>query len=203
MFDFASEQLSAKQQYNILIGTVIPRPIAWISTTTQEGTVNLAPFSFYNIVAYDPAILSVSIQRNSDGSMKDTARNILTGKEAVVHSVSEDNLNLANQTAIALPPEVSEVDESCMTLVPSKTISVPGVLQAKTRFETSFYQHIEIKGHDGQTTTDLLLLKIEHFHLDEELFQENHIEDDILKPMSRLAGNDYSKLGEKVSLERP
>ncbi|MGZ7242496.1 flavin reductase family protein, partial [Streptococcus pyogenes] len=63
--------------------------------------------------------------------MKDTARNILTGKEAVVHSVSEDNLNLANQTAIALPPEVSEVDESCMTLVPSKTISVPGVLQAK------------------------------------------------------------------------
>ncbi|MGZ7257858.1 flavin reductase, partial [Streptococcus pyogenes] len=127
-------------------------------------------------------------------------RNILTGKEAVVHSVSEDNLNLANQTAIALPPEVSEVDESCMTLVPSKTISVPGVLQAKTRFETSFYQHIEIKGHDGQTTADLLLLKIEHFHLDEELFQENHIEDDILKPMSRLAGNDYSKLGEKVSL---
>ncbi|CQR24627.1 hypothetical protein BN1356_00971 [Streptococcus varani] len=54
-----------------------------------------------------------------------------------------------------------------------------------------------------QRGADLLLLKIEHFHLDEEVFQENHIEDDILKPMSRLAGNDYSKLGEKVSLERP
>lgn len=203
MFEFASDELSAKQQYNILVGTVIPRPIAWISSQSEEGVVNLAPFSFYNIVSYDPAILSVSIQRNSDGSMKDTTRNILATNEAVIHSVSEDNLELANQTAQALPYNVSEFDESKMTLVESTSLSVPGLLQSKSRFETSFYEHIEIKDDDGVTKADLILLKVEHFHLDESLFHENHIDAEILKPMSRLAGNDYSKLGQTINLERP
>lgn len=98
MLSLEKTDLSPQEQYKILIGTVIPRPIAFVSTISKEGIVNLAPFSFYNIVSYQPTILSISILRKN-GVMKDTARNILESGEAVVHSVSKNYLAQVNQAA--------------------------------------------------------------------------------------------------------
>ncbi|MGT2771539.1 flavin reductase family protein [Streptococcus marimammalium] len=202
MISIAKEALTDKEQYKILIGSVIPRPIALVSTMTKNGVVNLAPFSFYNIVSHRPAILSLSIQR-VDGQMKDTARNILEQKEAVIHSVSLDNLSMVNQAALQLPYEESELEATGMTLAPSSAIKTPGVNEAKTRFETTLYDHIEIKNKNNEVISDLLLLKVLHYHLDDKVYQNTYIIPENLQPMSRLAGITYAELGKLTDLKRP
>lgn len=97
MYAFYASELSKQQMYKFLIGSVVPRPIALITSQSEEGLLNIAPFSFFNIVSSEPALLSVAVNRK-EGAMKDTARNILTTKEAVVHVVTEANVANANQT---------------------------------------------------------------------------------------------------------
>lgn len=108
MYAFYASELSKQQMYKFLIGSVVPRPIALITSQSEEGLLNIAPFSFFNIVSSEPALLSVAVNRK-EGAMKDTARNILTTKEAVVHVVTEANVANANQTAALLPPDESEL----------------------------------------------------------------------------------------------
>ncbi len=202
MISLNKNDLSAKEQYKILIGSIIPRPIAFITTQSDKGIVNLAPFSFYNIVSYNPAILSVSIQRK-DGQMKDTTRNILSSKEAVVQNVSLDNVDMINQAAANMAYNDSELDRTGMTLVESAVLKTPGVMEAAIRFETSLYQHVPIKNDDESIIADLILLKVEHYHLDPAVYQDSYINYDNLKPLSRLAGNDYAELGNLLTIERP
>lgn len=202
MISIEASQLSAKDQYKILIGSVIPRPIAFLSTLSAEGIVNLAPFSFYNIVSYDPAILSVSIQRKN-GQPKDTTINILERGEAVIHSVSSHNLEAVNQAAKELGHNESELNLTGMTMIDSSTIRTPGVKESAIRFETKLYQHVPIKGADEQIIADLLLLSIQAYHLEDALYQKTHVLADQLDPISRLAGNDYAKLGQTLTIPRP
>ncbi|MCK1169125.1 flavin reductase family protein [Streptococcus uberis] len=202
MLSLEKTDLSPQEQYKILIGTVIPRPIAFVSTISKEGIVNLAPFSFYNIVSYQPTILSISILRKN-GVMKDTARNILESGEAVVHSVSKNYLAQVNQAAKNLDFNQSELALTGMTLVDSTKVKTPGVQEALTRFEAQLFQHLPIKDSFNQTVADLMLLEVVHFHLDETVYQETHVLAEQLKPMSRLAGSDYSEIGKITSLERP
>src|SRR5699024_2666860 len=98
MPDFSFEQLNAKEKKKMLSGSVIPRPIALFSTMSEAGIVNIAPFSFFNIVSNKPPVLSVAVQR-VDGKPKDTARNLLQNKEAVIHAVGADNICRVNQTS--------------------------------------------------------------------------------------------------------
>lgn len=89
MLSFHPENQTERENYKLLIGSIIPRPIAFVSTVSNEGTVNGAPFSYFNIVSSNPPLISLAIQRNKNGELKDTARNILTKKEFVVHIVDE------------------------------------------------------------------------------------------------------------------
>lgn len=202
MLSYSYEELTTKEQNKILIGSIGPRPIALISSQSK-GVVNLAPFSYFNIVSYKPAIVSVSVQRIQE-EMKDTARNIVNNKEAVVHIVDEDNVVLANLTARHLPAEVSELNYADFTTVGSTKVTPPGLKEAKVRFETTLYDHIEI--YDGdEVTADLLLLKIENFHLAKEVYDKEtgYIDVRNLSAVGRLAGQDYAKIGELFSIERP
>lgn len=202
MLSYSYEELTTKEQNKILIGSIGPRPIALISSQSK-GVVNLAPFSYFNIVSYKPAIVSVSVQRIQE-EMKDTARNIVNNKEAVVHIVDEDNVALANLTARHLPAEVSELNYADFTTVGSTKVTPPGLKEAKVRFETTLYDHIEI--YDGdEVTADLLLLKIENFHLAKEVYDKEtgYIDVRNLSAVGRLAGQDYAKIGELFSIERP
>lgn len=185
-----------------MIGSVIPRPIAFVTTQFENGQINLAPFSFYNIVSHKPAIISISVQRQN-GQMKDTASNILKQKEAVIHSVTSTNLEAVNQAAKSLGRGQSELALTGMTLVDSSSIKTPGVSEALTRFEAKLYQHVPILDDQNQIIADLLLLQIVHFHIDEKVYQDGYISAQALEPISRLAGSDYAKIGEVFSLERP
>ncbi|MGX7108011.1 flavin reductase family protein [Facklamia miroungae] len=202
MLSFNVTELTQKEQYKLLIGSVIPRPVALIASLNDDQSINLAPFSYFNMVSYNPPILMVSVQRK--GKMKDTARNILANKEAVFHVVSQENLADVNQTASNLPKNKSELELTQFTLASSHSIQTPGIAEMKVRYETVLHQHIEIPStHPQFIAADLLLMRVVHFHLSEEVYQNTYILADQLKPISRLAGNDYATLGDIIQLERP
>lgn len=203
MYDFNASELSTKAQNKILIGAIGPRPIALVASQSEHGVINLAPFSYFNIVSYKPAVLSVAVQRVK-GEMKDTSRNILKNNEAVVHVVDEDNVQEANIAAASLAPDDSELNYADFTTEDSKTISVPGIKEAKVKFETKLYSHTVI--YDGDlATADLLLLQVQHYSLSESVYDKTsgYIDSSELSAVGRLAGSDYAKIGEFFSIKRP
>ncbi|EII2706061.1 flavin reductase family protein [Staphylococcus pseudintermedius] len=204
MYAFYASELSKQQMYKFLIGSVVPRPIALITSQSEEGLLNIAPFSFFNIVSSEPALLSVAVNRK-EGAMKDTARNILTTKEAVVHVVTEANVANANQTAALLPSDESELDHTTFTTTDSEMVNVPSLNESSIRFEVKLYQHVEIKNDRNENTNDLLLLEIQKVYIDEDLFdlEKGYVDVENVQPVSRLAGDNYARLGETFTIKRP
>lgn len=195
------KDLTQRENYKLLIGSIIPRPVAVVSTQSADGIVNIAPFSFFNIVSSEPVILSLAIQRK-EGELKDTARNLLATKEAVVHILDQTNVQEANKTAALLPADQSELTVSGFTTTVSKTIAVPGLNEASVRLETILHQHVPIK-KDQQTTADLLLLEVVGYQIAEDVYQDGKIDPRALQAVSRLAGNSYATIGEIFDIKRP
>jgi len=195
------EVLSQKENYKLLIGSIIPRPIALVTTESDDNVLNIAPFSFFNVVSSYPPILSLAVQR-VNGEMKDTARNIVQNKEAVVHIVDTDNVRDANQTAALLSHEESELERTNFETVDSVEVSVKGLKQSKVRFEVVLYDDIVIE-KDGQPISDLLLLEVKYYHFDERIYNDGYINKEELNAVSRLAGNDYAEIGHTFTIERP
>ncbi|SDD04432.1 NADH-FMN oxidoreductase RutF, flavin reductase (DIM6/NTAB) family [Terribacillus halophilus] len=205
MYTFDANNLSAKTQYKILTGSIIPRPVAFVTTQSAESdVVNAAPFSYFSIVSAAPPLISISVQRK-EGRQKDTARHAIRSKELVVHISTEPIVEDLNKTAATLPAEESELDRTNLTLAPSTYVSVPGIRETSIRMECTLYDHIEIKDEEGTVTADLLLAKVVGYHLSPEVYDENtgYLDARAIQPISRLAGNDYSKLGELFTLKRP
>ncbi|MDI2587909.1 flavin reductase family protein [Psychrobacillus sp. NEAU-3TGS] len=192
---------SERENYKLLIGSIVPRPIAFVTSVGEDGTINGAPFSYFNIVSSSPPMISIAIQRKN-GERKDTSRNIAEKHEFVVHIVDEDNVDKINITAASLPPNESEIDKADLTLVSSDSISTPGIKEAKVRFECILEQIVEL-GEEGAITTDLLIGKIVRYHIDESIYEQGRINSDTLKAVSRLAGSNYAKIGEVFSIKRP
>lgn len=195
------KDLTQRENYKLLIGSIIPRPVAVVSTQSADGIVNIAPFSFFNIVSSEPVILSLAIQRK-EGELKDTARNLLATKEAVVHILDQTNVQEANKTAALLPADQSELTVSGFTTTASKTIAVPGLKEASVRLETILHQHVPIK-KDQQTAADLLLLEVVGYQIAEDVYQDGKIDPRALQAVSRLAGNSYATIGEIFDIKRP
>jgi flavin reductase (DIM6/NTAB) family NADH-FMN oxidoreductase RutF len=190
-----------RENYKFLIGSIVPRPIAFVTTLSDEGIINGAPFSYFNIVSSNPPMISLAIQRSA-GRQKDTARNIIGLKEFVVHVVDEDNVEEINKTAASLPPNESEIELANLTIVESVKISVPGVKEAKIRMECILEQSLELGGQDS-SGVDLIIGKVIQFHIEEEIYEKGRIDPIGLGAVSRLAGTNYAKIGEIFSIERP
>lgn len=201
MLSFDPSNNTERENYKILTGTIVPRPIAFVTSVAEDGTVNGAPFSYFNVVSSNPPMISISIQRQ-DGISKDTARNILESKEFVVHIVDEQNVEKINETAASLPPNESEIEKADLTLMPSENVSVPGIREAKVRFECTLERSIEF-GEGDSIGTDLIIGKIVKYHIDESIYEEGKINHNVLGAMSRLAGPNYAKVGDVISLVRP
>ena len=185
-----------RDNYKLLIGSIIPRPIAFVTTQSQDGVLNGAPFSYFNIVSSNPPMISLSIQ-HSAGSPKDTARNIMETREFVVHIVDRQNVEKVNITAAPLPPDQSEISLAGLTPVESVGISVPGVKEAKVRMECTLEHSLQLSG------CDLIIGKVVQFHIDEDIYDKGRIDPLKLDAVSRLAGDHYAALGEVFSIERP
>ncbi|MEK3888861.1 flavin reductase family protein [Bacillus sp. FSL K6-3431] len=201
MHSFDPSKNTERENYKLLIGSIVPRPIAFVTSIAKDGTINGAPFSYFNIVSANPPMISLSIQRK-DGGQKDTARNILENREFVVHIVDEQNVEKINITAASLPPDESEIEKAHLTLIPSEAISIPGIAESKVRFECIVERCIEL-GDKHSVGTDLIIGKIVRYHIDESIYENGRINHNRLGAVSRLAGSNYAKIGEVFSIERP
>ena len=190
-----------RENYKFLIGSIIPRPIAFVTTISKDGILNGAPFSYFTIVSSNPPMISLAIQR-SEGKQKDTARNIFETKEFVVHMVDDQNVEKINQTAASLPPNQSEIELAKLTPAESVKVSVPGVKEAKIRMECVLENSLELGGLDSPGC-DLIIGKVVQFHIDNNIYEKGRIDPIGLGAVSRLAGHNYAKIGEIFSIERP
>lgn len=192
-----------RENYKLLIGSIIPRPIAFVTSLSAEGEggLNAAPFSYFNIVSSKPPLISLAIQR-INGVSKHTAANIKQNKEFVVHIVDEGIVEQVNATAANLPQDVSELDLTTFQLVKSNRIRVPGIKEAKIRMECVLEQVVEL-GENDHIQTDLIIGKVVQFHILDAIYKEGKIDSDQLGAVSRLAGNNYAKIGSIFTIERP
>lgn len=205
MLHYPAKSLSAKQSYKFLSGSIIPRPIAWVTTLNLERTVvNAAPFSFFNAAASDIPLVTLSILRRN-GQIKDTAKNIIETKELVIHLVNDDVIESMNQTAASLTSDQSEIRINEIETIASKSVVVPGIKKAPIRMEAQLHQYVPIKNHEGQIITDLFVVEITDFYFDQDIFDEEneYILPEVFNPIARLAGNTYAHIEGLFDLKRP
>ncbi|WP_216830964.1 flavin reductase family protein [Alkalihalobacterium elongatum] len=193
---------SRKENYQILSSAVIPRPIAFVTSQNEEGVVNAAPFSFFNVITAEPPLISISVGRRNGETVKDTGRNILKGKEFVVHLVDEAIVDQMNQTSAEYPSNVSEVKETGLTLTESKVVRVPSIKEAKIRMECSLHQAIAL-GTEEEASCDLLIGEVVMFHLADDIFADGKVSANASQLVSRLGGAEYARLTDVFSLQRP
>jgi hypothetical protein len=142
LFDFAD--LSAQDRYKLMVSTIVPRPIAWVVTQDAQGSVNAAPYSFFNAFSNDPPILILGIGGNPSGGEKDTAANIRATRQFVVNLVSVALGEAMNITAIEFPHGVDELYQAGLTTLPSTHIAPPRIAESPVAFECERFQTIEI-----------------------------------------------------------
>jgi len=187
--------------YKLLTGLVIPRPIGWISTIDNNGSHNLAPFSFFNVVGEDPPHVMFSTVRTGDKN-KDTLNNVLANKEFVVNLFSEELVEQMNTTSQNVPADVSEFDIVNLQAIPSTSVKPFRVAEAKAHFECEMVHHYFLEDHSNGGAC-VVIGKIKTIHVDEEILLDNYkINLNTYKPVARLAGSNYSKLGELFTIKR-
>ncbi|TRW27298.1 flavin reductase family protein [Flavobacterium zepuense] len=193
---------SQKDIYKILTGTVIPRPIGWISSMSKDGVPNLAPFSFFNAVGEDPPHVMFSTVR-SGNTNKDTLNNVLATGQFIVNLATEELVDAMNATSINLPPNGNEFDYAGLTAVPSILVKPFRVKESPVHFECEMVHHYSLQDHkDGGAT--IIIGRIVMFHIDDSiLLNDSKINLETYRPIARLAGNNYAKLGEIFSIKRP
>lgn len=195
-------ETSSKNIYKILTGAVIPRPIGWISSISESGIPNLAPFSFFNAVGEDPPHVMFSTVRTGDKN-KDTLNNVLATKQFVVNMATEDTVVAMNATSIEMPPDGNEFDYAGLTAIPSVKVKPPRVAQSPIHFECELVHHYSLEGHTNGGAT-IMIGRIVMFHVDDRvLLPDYKINRDAYNPIARLEGWNYAKLGEIFSLKRP
>ncbi len=188
--------LGAEDAYRLITGIVVPRPIAWVSTMSDAGVVNLAPFSAFTFVSPKPPMLAISVGRKA-GVYKDTARNILSTEEFVVHIADSTLMKAVHDSSAEFPADVSEIDELNLETEPSEQIRPPRVAAAPIAMECRFRQCIEF----GETRSRLIVGEIVLFHIRDDLYSNGKIDTKALDPIARIAGPRYASLGEIVTLQ--
>lgn len=189
-------ELGAEKAYRLLTGIVVPRPIAWVTSLSPGGAVNLAPFSAFTFVSPKPPMLAISVGRKA-GVYKDTARNILAREEYVIHIADSPLLSAVHDSSAEHPPEVSEVDMLGLETVASDHIAVPRLAAAPIAMECRFRQCLEF----GETRSRLIVGEVVAFHIRDGLLVNDKIETESLDPIARIAGPRYARLGEIVTLK--
>ncbi len=196
LITFDASSLAPHDIYRILIGTVVPRPIAIVSTRSASGINNVAPFSFFNAVSANPPLVALGISRKPSGEKKDTHRNIEETREFVVNTADESLLDPLVQTATAYPYGVSEFEKAGLSPVPSLKVKPPRVDGAPVQFECTLFKLMEL-GDGGPDSSVLILGKIVQLHLRAELYHEGKIVQERLAPIARLGGISYASLGSR------
>lgn len=193
-YNFDFDYLKEKEQARIVKASVIPRPIAWITTLNETGSVNVAPFSYFTAIS--STLLAVSFQK-SNNIKKDTLLNILRTKEAVIHIVDKSILNEMDESSRNFKRNESEVDNLKLKLEDSLKIKTPSLENTLLRLEVKLNSVVPLMDYNNKKEeADLLILRVVAATVKEEIydFENNYILADKLKPVARLAGADYGEV---------
>jgi len=198
---FDPNELEHTSVYKLLTGTVIPRPIGWISSISENGINNLAPFSYFNAVGDDPPHIMFSTGRGNN-SNKDTLNNVLATKQFVVNMVTEELAEQMNITAQSVPSEIDEFELAGVTPIASHKIKPMRVKESPITFECELVHHYFLEDHKHGGAC-VVIGRIVMMHFDDNVLLDNYkINLETYRPISRLAGSHYSKLGELFSVKR-
>lgn len=190
--------LERSQVYKLLTGSIVPRAIAWVSSQALDGTLNLAPFSYFTAVsANPPMVLFCPGTRSADMGEKDTYHNVKATGEFVINFVGAHNAEAMNITATEVPADVDEFKRAGVTPIDSHIISVPRVAESPIQFECKLNQIVD--AGDGHA----VIGEVVYMHFQEDVYQTgNYINMEAYAPIARLAGPNYAHLANFFQLQR-
>ena len=198
---FDMERLEAQNGYKILTATVTPRPIAWVTTLSEDGVVNAAPYSFFNVLGNDPPTLALGLLAGK-GRFKDTATNILSTGKFVVNLVSEANAAAMNVTCIDAPPDIDELALAGLTPAPSHKVRPPRIAESPVAFECRILTSMVT----GPRQT-IVIGRIVCAHVDDAAVQDGercHIDTQALRLIGRMHGSGwYARCTDLFQMDRP
>jgi flavin reductase (DIM6/NTAB) family NADH-FMN oxidoreductase RutF len=195
--DFATMPVGLR--YKLLAALVIPRPIALVTTVGPGGVVNAAPFSFFNVFSEDPALVILGLGARPQGGPKDTLAHVRETQAFVVNLVGEDIVGPMNTCAIDFPPDVSEIDAAGLTLLPGVSVPVPRIAEAPAALECRHYMTLE-----PAARRHLIIGEVVRVHARPGIVNAErlHVNLAAYKPVARLFGNLYARMGEVFELKR-
>ena len=207
MKTFDPAALTPQDNYKLLAGTILPRPIAFVSTLSERGIRNLAPYSFFTVASANPPIVVFCPMVRPPNakqlsSVKDTLGNIAAMKEFVLNIVSEDFVGKMNQTAAEVEPEIDEWELSGLTPVASELVRPPRVGESRMQMECRLLRLVVAS--DRPLGGTLVLGEVLRFHVAEEIVSDKLIIDpDKLNAVGRMGGAAYIRTHDRFDLERP
>ncbi|MDB5537681.1 MAG: flavin reductase domain protein FMN-binding [Devosia sp.] len=187
-FDFG--ELTEREKYKLLIGTVIPRPIALVTTVDRNGQPNAGPFSFFNVLTHDPAIVAIGVENYADMRFKDTARNIRETGEFTVHICDDAMVEEMEICAIKFGPDVNELDEAGLHTVPGTMVKSPRILEAPAALECRRYMTLELS-----PAREIILGQVVGVHVRSDAVNPANLHIDQMKmdAVGRLGGHSYTR----------
>jgi flavin reductase (DIM6/NTAB) family NADH-FMN oxidoreductase RutF len=198
--EFDLSTLTTTDVYKLLTGTVVPRPIAFVTSIDENGVVNAAPFSFFNAVSHDPCLIVLGIEQRESGAPKDTTRNIRERQEFVVNIVDDALAEKMNRCSADYPPGVDELAEVGLTAIASAQVAPPRIKEAPAALECRRYLALELAN-----SRSIIFGEVVHIAIRDDAFdaERRYVLYDRLAAIGRLAGSQYTRPGEVFQLRRP
>jgi flavin reductase (DIM6/NTAB) family NADH-FMN oxidoreductase RutF len=202
---------NANQRYHLMTQTVIPRPIAWALTSSQnnnmtEDNLNLAPFSYFTAISSEPALLMISVGKKPNGEIKDTLANVLNNKNMVIHIANESQADVVTQTAASLEHGQSElmlIDNKTINTVPFEGFELPRLAQCDIAYGCELFEIKEI----GDIPQTLIFVEVKQLYISPRITTVNDgrikINADMTNPLARLGANEYSGITQPFKKSRP
>ncbi len=198
-FDFKA--LAHKDRYKLLVGCVVPRPIALVTSLSLDGVINAAPFSFFNALASDPPLLALGLDKGHHRPLKDTAHNIETTQEFVVNMVNHAMGEKMVATAAPFPPEVDELAAVGFTPAPSSMVKPPRIAEAPVAFECRRHTTLDLGTGQHIILGEILCMVIQDEYIDAEKL---YVHSDKLDLIARMHGADgYTHTRDIFAIARP
>jgi flavin reductase (DIM6/NTAB) family NADH-FMN oxidoreductase RutF len=190
------ETTNARHFFQLFSGALVPRPIAWITSINQDGSLNLAPYSFFGGINTRPPMVMVSIGTH-EGELKHTGENIIRNKECVIHIPSRSHIDAVNKSAHKYELNVSEIEQTGLNICESAVIQTPSIDGTFVRIECRLNQTIDLP------TNQMFLFDVVSLYLDDSILNQGIPDVKVLDPISRIGGNFYTTVGEVLQKIHP
>lgn len=199
--DLDPKDLKPRERYGLLIGAILPRPIAWVSTVSPQGAANLAPFSFFTGITAEPMSVCFAPANTREGRAKDTLVNIRANGQFVLNLATESNVEKMNHTSADYPYGTSEFEKAGLTPVPSLKVKPPRVKESPLHMECELIQVVTVS--EGSLGGNLVIGRVVLFHAEDSVWNGGRLRHQDLKAVGRMEGAWYARTSDAFELSRP